>query len=69
MARPLNHPFDQLRAHGDSILVPVGKSVVQLAKRYGARKGFDVQAVREQGDTGPMVRITRQDRTDAPAAA
>lgn len=69
MARPLHHPFDQLRTHGDSITVPVAKSVVQLAKRYGSRKGFTVVPTREQGPDGPVYRITRQDPTDAPAAA
>ncbi len=69
MARPLSHPFDQLQADGDSILVPVAKSVVQLAKRYGSRKGFTVVTTREQGPDCPVYRITRRAPTDAPAAA
>lgn len=69
MARPLQHPFNELRADGDSILVPVGKSVVQLAKRYAARNGFTVSTKREQGEGAPVYRITRHDPPATPAAA
>lgn len=69
MARPLTHPFNELRADGDSVTVNVGKSVIQLAKRYAARNGFAVTATREQAETGPVIRITRKDPSDAPQAA